>query len=223
MNEQEIIDAYNILSQNVKDQAARDATIIGNSQRSLGPLAARVASPTGQTSGLANYTYNRLMRPVVDSTAAALTTQGAGQALSKNLADALRAARGAYEDAQNSYTVASTTPNTSGIAGLINLLDSTLGGQNQPADELISPDPPAGTILGIAYRDAGLGRGGVPVYDITIADGKGGVTTIISQGNSQEEALANYRRKNPSAITGSEWLNGASSGGSFSGGGFSGR
>lgn len=115
MNEQELIDAYNILAQNVQDQTAQNAAIIGNSQRSLGTLASRVASPTGQTSGLANYTYNRLMRPVVDSTAAALTTQGTAQALNKNLADALRAAKAAYEDAQNRYTVASTVPATSGM------------------------------------------------------------------------------------------------------------
>lgn len=108
MDESQIIDAYNLLAQQVQDDAAARAAQIGNAQRSLGTLAGRVASPTGQTSGLANYTYNRLMRPTVDTTAAALVTQGKAQSLEKMLGDQLRAAKNAYEDARNRYQVASS-------------------------------------------------------------------------------------------------------------------
>lgn len=110
MDEKSIIEAYNVLAQDVQNQAAQRAAQIGNAQRSLGTLASRVASPTGQTSGLANYTYNRLMRPTVDTTAAALVTQGKAQSLEKMLGDQLRAAKNAYEDARNRYQINTTLP-----------------------------------------------------------------------------------------------------------------
>lgn len=112
MNPDEIREAYQVLTDQVKDNMATNAATIGNSQRSLGNLASKVASPTGQTSGLANYTYNRLLRPTLDTSTAALTVNGKSQALSKYLGDQLRAAKERYEDAQNKYTVASTTPST---------------------------------------------------------------------------------------------------------------
>lgn len=108
MDENSIIEAYNVLAQQVQEDAAARAEQVGNAQRSLGTLAERVATPTGQTSGLANYTYNRLMRPTVDTTAAALVTQGKAQSLEKMLGDQLRAAKNAYEDARNRYQVASS-------------------------------------------------------------------------------------------------------------------
>ena len=110
MSPEEIIDAYNVLRQDVENYTADAAAKIGNSQRSLGTLAERVASPSGQTSGLANYTYDRTLRPVVDSMATGLTTSGMAQALEKDLDTKLRAAKNAYEDAKNAYTVAASLP-----------------------------------------------------------------------------------------------------------------
>lgn len=109
MTPQEIIDAYGVLTQEVKDQTANDVAAVGNGQRSIGGLAEVVANPSGQTSGLANYTYNRLLRPTVDTTTAALTTQGKAQALQTELTNRLLAAKQNYEDQKNRYTVASTT------------------------------------------------------------------------------------------------------------------
>ena len=107
MTPDEIIEAYNVLAQNVQDNTAQEAARIGNAQRSLGTLAERVASPSGQTSGLANYTYDRTMRPVVDSTSKALVTQGLATGLQTNLSDALREAKNRYEDARNRATASS--------------------------------------------------------------------------------------------------------------------
>lgn len=112
MTPEEIIEAYNVLVQEGNDYAAREAAKVGNSQRSIGGLAEVVANPSGQTSGLANYTYNRLMRPTVDSIAANLTTTGKTQAMDRYLRNELMKAKNAYEDAKNNYTVASTTPKT---------------------------------------------------------------------------------------------------------------
>ena len=111
MSPEEIIEAYNVLTKDVTDYTAQEAAKIGNSQRSLGTLAERVASPSGQTSGLANYTYDRTLRPTVDSLAASLTTEGKAQALDKYLDTKLRAAKNAYEDAKNAYTVSSSNKN----------------------------------------------------------------------------------------------------------------
>lgn len=108
MTPDQIIEAYNVVAQDVQDRAAQEAARIGNAQRSLGTLAERVASPTGQTYGLANYTYNRAMRPTVDSTAASLTTTGYANALENNLKSSLRDAKNRYEDAKNKYTIASS-------------------------------------------------------------------------------------------------------------------
>lgn len=117
MTPDEIIEAYNVLSQNVQDNTAQEAARIGNAQRSLGTLAERVASPSGQTSGLANYTYDRTMRPVVDSTSKALVTQGLAQGLQTNLTDALRAAKNRYEDARNRATAGSGGGSGGGTTG----------------------------------------------------------------------------------------------------------
>lgn len=107
MSPDEIIEAYNVLAQNAQDYTAQEAARIGNAQRSLGTLAERVASPSGQTSGLANYTYDRTMRPVVDSTSKALITQGLATGLQTNLSNALRAAKNRYENARNRATASS--------------------------------------------------------------------------------------------------------------------
>lgn len=107
MTPDDIIEAYKVLAQNVQDNTAREAARIGNAQRSLGTLAARVASPSGQTYGLANYTYDRTMRPTVDSTSKALITQGLATGLQTNLSEALRAAKNRYEDARNRATARS--------------------------------------------------------------------------------------------------------------------
>lgn len=101
MTPDEIIEAYNVLAQNVQDNTAQEAARIGNAQRSLGTLAERVASPSGQTYGLANYTYDRTLRPTVESTSKALVTQGLATGLQQNLSNALRAAKNRYEDARN--------------------------------------------------------------------------------------------------------------------------
>lgn len=114
MSPEEITAAYDTLAQEVATYGANEAASIGNAQRSLGTLAERVASPSGQTSGLANYTYNRTMRPTIDSTVASITTTGKSQALTQALNDALRAARKSYEDAQRNYQRAVSNATTNG-------------------------------------------------------------------------------------------------------------
>ena len=134
MTPDEINEAYKVLAQNVNDNAAQEAARVGNAQRSLGTLAERVASPANQTYGLANYTYDRTMRPVVDSTARALATQGLASSLEQSLTDALRAAKNRYEDARNSSYAKSAGGNTTSTTGKQNYEETTDQAFNKTLD-----------------------------------------------------------------------------------------
>lgn len=117
MTPDEIIEAYNVVVQDLRNESAREAARIGNAQASLGTMAERVARPSGMTSGLANYTYNRTMRPTIEQSAASLTTAGLANALDNNLQTELRAAKNRYENAKNSYTASSGGSSSSGGSG----------------------------------------------------------------------------------------------------------
>mgnify|MGYP003314099647 CR=1 FL=1 len=144
MDSSDIASAYEVLAQEVRDRNVQEAARIGNAQRSLGTLAARVASPTGQTSGLANYTYNRTLRPAVETAATSLITQGKASSLENYLNEQLRAAKNAYEDAKNRYTVASTTPKTTNYGTDKLPIDTNTGDGEGKADIF---DPRAGQII----------------------------------------------------------------------------
>lgn len=175
MSPEEIMQAYDVLVQEGNDYAAREAAKVGNSQRSIGGLAEAVANPSGQTSGLANYTYNRTMRPVVDTLAASLTTTGKSQAMDRYLKDELMKAKNAYEDAKNNYTVAATTPKTTNPDNTHTVVtDDGYKVEKQPYIE-------EGTITGVG----GSGNG---VYDIVYADGNGGTYRKQVGAGSYDEA-----------------------------------
>lgn len=174
MSPEEIIEAYNVVTQDLKNQVAQESAAIGNSQRSLGTLAAAVASPSGQTSGLANYTYNRLLRPTVDTLAANLETTGKAEALQNKLTADLMAAKNNYENAKNAYTVASTAPKTTTPNPYTEVEDTAYSGEQIPYTE-------AGTIIGTSQDGNGI-------YTVTIADGKGGFYTKQVQADSSDTA-----------------------------------
>lgn len=178
MSPEEIIQAYNVVVEDIKNKNAQEAARVGNAQRSLGPLAERVASPSGQTSGLANYTYNRVMRPVIETNAAALTTAGYSGAMDKNLGDALRAAKRRYEDAKNNYTVASTTPSNDANKVYREESDAEYTGEKLPYIQ-------KGTIIS-------TGSSGNGVYDVIVADGAGGYTRHQYFAQSGDEAKKKY-------------------------------
>lgn len=177
MTPEEIIEAYDVLANNVKDYTAQQAQAIGNSQRSLGGLAEVVANPSGQTSGLANYTYNRMLRPTVDTLATALETQGRSQGMDRYLKNELMKAKSAYEDAKNNYTTAATTPKTTtNDEGHKEVTDTSATGEQLPYTE-------EGTIVGVGGTTNGAGE-----YDIIYANGKGGSYIRRVYANSRDEA-----------------------------------
>lgn len=212
MTPEEIIEAYDVLANDVRDYTAQQAQAIGNSQRSIGGLAEAVANPSGQTSGLANYTYNRTLRPAVDTLAANLETQGRSQAMDRYLKDELMKAKAAYEDAKNSYTTAATTPKTTTTTtGTSSHTEKVYGSDTDSKVNQI-PYVAAGTVTGV-------GTTGNGVYDITVADGKGGFTTHQYYGPSKEEALNKYYRDYgvPSGSNGNGFSGGGSGGGGAGG------
>ena len=94
MNQEDITQIYETLAPMAGDYMNAQAEQIGQAQRSIGPLAANVQGST--TSGLGNYTYNRLMRPQVDVMRDEIRVQGYANQLNRLLSDALNNARNRY-------------------------------------------------------------------------------------------------------------------------------
>ena len=86
---------YEVLAPMAGDYLNAQAEQIGMAQRSMGPLAA-AAMGQSQTAGLGNYTYNRLMRPQVDTMRDEIRVQGYANQLNRLLSDALNRARNNY-------------------------------------------------------------------------------------------------------------------------------
>lgn len=95
MEQEEITKIYETLAPMAGDYANAQAEQIGQAQRSMGPMAANVMGQS-QTSGLGNYTYNRLMRPQVDSMRDEILVQGYANQLNRLLSNALTSARNNY-------------------------------------------------------------------------------------------------------------------------------
>ena len=94
MKQEDITQIYETLAPMAGDYMNAQAEQIGMAQQSMGPLAANVQGST--TSGLGNYTYNRLMRPQVDTMRDEIRVQGYANQLNRLLSDALNNARNNY-------------------------------------------------------------------------------------------------------------------------------
>lgn len=94
MNQEDITQIYETLAPMAGDYMNAQAEQIGMAQQSMGPLAANTMGTT--TSGLGNYTYNRLMRPQVDVMRDEIRVQGYANQLNRLLSDALNNARNRY-------------------------------------------------------------------------------------------------------------------------------
>ena len=110
-----IAEIYEVLAPMAGDYMNAQAEQIGQAQRSMGPMAAAVQGST--TSGLGNYTYNRLMRPQVDVMRDEIRTQGYANQLNRLLSDALNNARNRYNRRGSGNKSGGTTanPDTSGV------------------------------------------------------------------------------------------------------------
>jgi len=108
MTPEEISSAYEVVANDLQNRGAQEAAKIGNSQSSLGLFAERLANPSGMTSGLANYTYDRTFRPTLNTLTTSLVTQGKANALSDMLRSELAKAKQNYQNASLSSATGGT-------------------------------------------------------------------------------------------------------------------
>lgn len=100
---QDIVDIYNVLAPMSTDYANANMERAGQAQASYGPLA-QAAMGDSQTAGIGNYTYNRLVRPSVDTMRDQLVVSGLSTALNKQISDSLNKARENYNRAARRYS-----------------------------------------------------------------------------------------------------------------------
>lgn len=138
MNQDEITQIYETLAPMAGDYANAQAEQIGQAQRSMGPMAANVMGQS-QTSGLGNYTYNRLMRPQVDSMRDEILVQGYTNRLNRLLSDALSNAQRNYNRSGggNSSGKKSDDPDNKGTSGVatVNGTDEHATDKNKKKEE----------------------------------------------------------------------------------------
>lgn len=108
----DVAQVYEVLAPMAGNYANAQAEQIGMAQQSMGPLAANTMGTT--TSGLGNYTYNRLMRPQVDVMRDEILVQGYTNQLNRLLSDKLNEARNRYNRSGNSGGGGGTTSNGNG-------------------------------------------------------------------------------------------------------------
>jgi len=94
MQEEDITQIYETLAPMAGQYANAQAEQIGQAQQSIGTMAANTMGTT--TSGLGNYTYNRLMRPQVDVMRDEILVEGYRNQLNRALSDAYNTARKNY-------------------------------------------------------------------------------------------------------------------------------
>ena len=115
MEQEDITKIYETLAPMAGQYANAQAEQIGQAQQSMGPMAANVMGQS-QTSGLGNYTYNRLMRPQVDVMRDEILVEGYRNQLNRALSDAYNTARKNYSRS-SSGSGSGSGNNTSGSNG----------------------------------------------------------------------------------------------------------
>ena len=98
MTPDQITETYEVLAPMATDYANANLERAGQAQASYGPLA-QAAMGDSQTAGIGNYTYNRLVRPAVDTMRDQLIVEGYSNSLNKQLSDTLNKARENYNRA----------------------------------------------------------------------------------------------------------------------------
>ena len=98
MTPDQITETYEVLAPMATDYANANLERAGQAQASYGPLA-QAAMGDSQTAGVGNYTYNRLVRPTVDTLRDQLIVEGYSTALNKQISDSLNEAKKNYSRA----------------------------------------------------------------------------------------------------------------------------
>lgn len=102
MTPEEITSVYETLAPMATDYANANIERAGQAQASIGPLAEAVMGDS-RTAGIGNYTYNRLVRPAVNTLRDQLIVEGLSASLNKQLSDSLNAAKKNYNRSASNY------------------------------------------------------------------------------------------------------------------------
>lgn len=175
MTPDQITETYEVLAPMATDYANANLERAGQAQASYGPLA-QAAMGGSQTAGIGNYTYNRLVRPAVDTLRDQLIVEGYSNSLNKQLSDSLNAARNNYNRATRRYS--------SGGGG-------TTRGGGLTIDEELLDDVDTETSQGYSRN----GTDTVSTLPSTAKDGEYNVGTATVNGESRivtKEKNGNY-------------------------------
>lgn len=177
MEQNDITEIYETLAPMAGDYANAQAEQIGMAQQSMGPLAAQTMGTT--TSGLGNYTYNRLLRPQVDTMRDEIMVQGYANQLNRLLSDRLNEARNRYNKSQNSG--GGTTPggNNSGMKIEEENTDETDG--NTSTSTVAEEVPVDGTAPGTYHYSGKNNITGATETGIIHRDANGNITYLNHQ------------------------------------------
>ena len=179
MTPEEIASAYEVVATDIQNRGDQEAAKIGNSQSSLGLMAERVANPSGMTSGLANYTYDRTLRPTINTLSASLVTEGKVNALSEYLRNELSKAKQNYQNAAAS--AGSNNNNNNGTQLLNEITDNEFNGEQL---DFVQP----GEYIGVGQTGSNT-----RTYYMSTSDGKGGAYTREVWADSPDEARNKYK------------------------------
>lgn len=123
MEQEEVTKIYETLAPMAGDYLNAQAEQIGQAQKSMGTLAGNVMGQS-QTSGLGNYTYNRLMRPQVDTMRDEILVKGYTNQLNRLLSDALNNARRNYNKKSGGGDDDDDDPDNKGTTGVTKITGS---------------------------------------------------------------------------------------------------
>lgn len=134
MSPEEIAATYEVLAPMATDYANANLERAGQAQASYGPLA-QAAMGDSQTAGIGNYTYNRLVRPAVDTMRDQLIVEGYSAALNKQLSDALNKAKENYNRASRRYSRGGGGGGNNGGGDGLTIEDELIEGGSDTEDE----------------------------------------------------------------------------------------
>lgn len=122
--ENDVARIYEILAPMAGGYANAQAEQIGMAQRSMGPLAANTMGTT--TAGLGNYTYNRLIRPQVETMRDDILVKGYTEQLNQLLSNALNNAKNNYNKSRSGGGGGNNgdTPDVGGSSGVTTISGS---------------------------------------------------------------------------------------------------
>lgn len=102
MTPEEANETYQVLANQAGEYANALTQRAGLAQASYG-VGAQDVMGESQTGGIGNYTYNRLVRPTVDTLRDQLVVQGRTEMLNQQISDAVKAAKENYDNTYKEY------------------------------------------------------------------------------------------------------------------------